>query len=60
MKSEMMDSVRETTSTHTQKEPLLRLSSHELMQHMREIEIDHDGRIYKLRITQLNKLILTA
>lgn len=26
----------------------------------REIEIDHEGRIYRLRITQNNKLILTA
>lgn len=30
------------------------------MQQKRELEIDHAGRIYKLRITQLNKLILTA
>lgn len=37
-----------------------RLKSQELMQHMREVEIDHEGRIYRLRITQLNKLILTA
>ncbi|MGO4378647.1 hemin uptake protein HemP [Pseudoduganella sp. RAF53_2] len=31
-----------------------------LMQDKREIEIEHAGRIYRLRITQLNKLILTA
>jgi len=31
-----------------------------LMQDQREIEIEHAGRIYRLRITQLNKLILTA
>ncbi|MDE2429180.1 MAG: hemin uptake protein HemP [Burkholderiales bacterium] len=37
-----------------------RLKSQELMQHTREVEIDHEGRIYRLRITQLNKLILTA
>ncbi len=37
-----------------------RLKSKELMQHSREVEIDHEGRIYRLRITQLNKLILTA
>lgn len=39
---------------------ILRLKSGELMQHMREVEIDHEGRIYRLRVTQLNKLILTA
>lgn len=37
-----------------------RLSSRELMRQGREVEIDHEGRIYRLRITQLNKLILTA
>ncbi|MBC3861037.1 hemin uptake protein HemP [Undibacterium jejuense] len=37
-----------------------RLNSKELMQHSREVEIDHEGRIYRLRVTQLNKLILTA
>ena len=31
-----------------------------LMEDQREIEIEHAGRIYRLRITQLNKLILTA
>ena len=31
-----------------------------LMQDQREVEIEHAGRIYRLRITQLNKLILTA
>lgn len=37
-----------------------RLKSQELMQQAREVEIDHEGRVYRLRITQLNKLILTA
>lgn len=40
--------------------PVLRLNSGELMQQLREVEIDHEGRIYRLRVTQLNKLILTA
>jgi hemin uptake protein HemP len=31
-----------------------------LMQDQREIEIEHAGRVYRLRVTQLNKLILTA
>ncbi len=32
----------------------------ELLKQMREIEIDHEGKIYRLRLTQANKLILTA
>jgi hemin uptake protein HemP len=37
-----------------------RIKSRDLFQQMREVEIDHEGRIYRLRLTQLNKLILTA
>ncbi len=37
-----------------------RIKSSDLLQQMREIEIDHDGKIYRLRLTQANKLILTA
>jgi hemin uptake protein HemP len=44
----------------TANKDVLRLKSGELMQQMREVEIDHEGRIYRLRVTQLNKLILTA
>jgi hemin uptake protein HemP len=40
--------------------PVIRIKSKDLLQQMREIEIDHEGRIYRLRLTQLNKLILTA
>lgn len=40
--------------------PITRISSRDLFKQMRELEIDHGGRIYKLRLTQLNKLILTA
>ncbi len=32
----------------------------DLLKQMREIEIDHEGKIYRLRLTQANKLILTA
>lgn len=39
---------------------VVRINSRELFQHGREIEIDHEGRIYRLRLTQLNKLILNA
>lgn len=37
-----------------------RISSATLMGEGRAIEIEHGGRVYQLRITQLNKLILTA
>lgn len=37
-----------------------RIKSEDLLQQQREVEIDHHGRIYRLRLTQLNKLILTA
>jgi hemin uptake protein HemP len=37
-----------------------RIRSKDLFQRMREVEIEHEGRIYRLRVTQLNKLILTA
>jgi hemin uptake protein HemP len=37
-----------------------RINSSDLFQQKREVEIAHQGRIYRLRVTQLNKLILTA
>ena len=40
--------------------PLPRISSRELMRHQSELIIEHDGREYRLRITQSGKLILTA
>ncbi|MDO8304352.1 hemin uptake protein HemP [Herminiimonas sp.] len=41
-------------------QPVTRINSRDLFQQMREVEIAHEGRIYRLRLTQLNKLILTA
>lgn len=38
----------------------VRLNSHDLLQHAKAVEIEHDGKIYELRLTRLNKLILTA
>lgn len=32
----------------------------DLLQQMRKVEIDHDGKIDRLRLTEANKLILTA
>jgi hemin uptake protein HemP len=40
--------------------PPARLNSHDLLQQAKTVEIEHDGRIYELRVTRLNKLILTA
>ena len=48
------------TPAADQAAPLLRLSSRDLFGSRRELEIEHEGRIYRLRMTQLNKLILTA
>jgi hemin uptake protein HemP len=37
-----------------------RIKSQDLFRNMNEVEIDHDGRIYRLRLTRFNKLVLTA
>ncbi len=44
-------------STHG---PLRKVRSDELLRGTREIIIEHDGREYRLRVTQNGKLILTA
>lgn len=38
----------------------VRLNSQELFQEAKSVQIEHDGKIYELRVTRLNKLILTA
>ncbi|MEQ1742267.1 MAG: hemin uptake protein HemP [Candidatus Nitrotoga sp.] len=38
----------------------VRIKSDDLFQQKREIEIEHAGRIYRLKLTHSNKLILTA
>jgi hemin uptake protein HemP len=51
------------TASHEWETPpntVARISSAELFGQGREIEIEHHGKIYRLRVTQLNKLILTA
>lgn len=40
--------------------PPPRVTSQELLQTSRVVEIEHEGKIYELRVTRLNKLILTA
>jgi hemin uptake protein HemP len=38
----------------------VRLNSQDLLQQAKAVEIEHDGKIYELRVTRLGKLILTA
>ena len=42
------------------KKVIKRIKSQDLLERTNEMEIDHEGRIYRLRLTRLNKLILTA
>lgn len=49
-----------TSAVGSVTKPVKRIKSQDLFQQMNEVEIDHEGRIYRLRLTQLNKLILTA
>lgn len=57
-----MNPTAKQTESHAANEPQSsgRIRLEDLMQEMREIEIDHGGKIYRLRLTQSNKLILTA
>ncbi len=40
--------------------PVRRIAISELLRGAREIEIEHAGRIYRLRLTSQGKLIMTA
>ena len=42
------------------RKPVQRIRSQDLFRQSGELEIEHEGRIYRLRVTHLNKLILTA
>jgi hemin uptake protein HemP len=57
----MNPSTREKTETVADDpSETARVRLQDLLQQRREIEIDHGGKIYRLRLTQANKLILTA
>ncbi len=57
----MNPSTREEAETVTDElSETARVRLQDLLQQRREIEIDHGGKIYRLRLTQANKLILTA
>ena len=49
-----------TSGTGAGATALPRITSQALMQDRKDVEIEHDGKIYRLRVTRLNKLILTA
>ena len=57
--TEPSNTVRESVS-NSKTTSLIRIKSQDLFQLKREIEIEHEGRIYRLQLTQSNKLILTA
>ena len=40
--------------------PAQRVRSQDLLKQAKCVEIEHEGKIYELRVTRLNKLILTA
>lgn len=58
-KTETADTVIASAS-NSDTNSLIRIKSEDLFQLKREIEIEHAGRIYRLQLTQSNKLILTA
>ena len=53
-------SPQQATPSPVRHDAPVRLNSHDLLQQAKAIEIEHDGKIYELRLTRLNKLILTA
>lgn len=55
-----MQASPEDAPTRSATGEIARIKSEDLFRQQREVEIDHQGRIYRLRLTQLNKLILTA
>jgi hemin uptake protein HemP len=54
------DAIADQRLVTDNEQPVERINSSDLFREMREVEIAHGGRIYRLRLTQLNKLILTA
>jgi hemin uptake protein HemP len=46
-------------ASNVQATPPARISSRQILGGRREIEIEHEGTLYRLRVTQAGKLILT-
>lgn len=57
---ETHDTTTPIACNNAMEQAVTRINSRDLFRQMREVEIAHEGRIYRLRLTQLNKLILTA
>ena len=55
-----MTSIPAAKASSTQPESPQRISSQQLLGRQREVVIVHNGREYRLRLTQQGKLILTA
>jgi len=53
-------SAERTASNPAGNDAIPRVSSKELMRHQPQLIIEHEGREYRLRITNNGKLILTA
>lgn len=45
---------------HVSTDLVRRIKSEDLFAQLRELNLDHEGPIYRLRVTQLNKLMLPA
>ena len=54
------DPTPEAVATKTGLPPIRTITSQKLFDGAREIFIDHDGRLYRMRITQNGKLLLTT
>lgn len=61
-KTESREDAQRATSASDTERPAAprRVASRDLFEGRKELVIDHDGREYRLRITQNGKLILTA
>jgi hemin uptake protein HemP len=55
-----MTPVYQELAKNTSPNTLARIKLQDLLKNMREIEIDHEGKIYRLHLTRANKLILTT
>jgi hemin uptake protein HemP len=56
----MAPTAKELLKKDSQPNSLARIKLGDFLKDRREIEIDHDGKIYSLRLTRANKLILTT
>lgn len=55
----LTEGLNSTADNNSNAAPVTRLLSRELFGCAREVIIEHEGEIYRLRLTRLGKLILT-